>query len=416
MKECAIAIATNICRPKISASVVQDKFTNLVRTHFLQRCQEPMLDDKKRVVSLEPPPDPKDLFIIPPMEMEGGGKGTKRKREEEGASSNKKLKTDSSNTKDTSGDAVYWHVNCERFHYHLRDQAIISAVASRLDKKASEIMRAILRLSETTTDPMETRTHPVSLTDILGALPKDFILTRTTVEQYLRVITDDMPEFLSKAGDSSGGLFVVNIFQAYEALCKAHIESVVQERFGSKSLRIFRVLLVKKQVEQPQIESCAMIPAKETKELLYRMMQENFVTFTELAKTPDHAPSRTLYLFNVNLRQVAAMLLERCYKAVGNAMVRRSLEVSEHKRLLDKQERVEAIIASLEQQHQAGAEVDEAQKEEIREMITPPERQQLNRVKTVANRLELSELQVDETIFILETYLSFTRRPPAPKK
>lgn len=396
-------------RSKIAPSVVQDKFTNLVRTHFLQRCFEPKLDDAQKVISLEPPPDPKELFVIPPMEIEGGGKGVKRKRSDEAESSSKKLKTDSG--EGASGGGVYWRVNCQRFHRHLRDLVIISAVANKLDTKAAEIMRAILRLCETTTDPSDRLTCPVSFTEILQSLPKDFGMTRSTAEQYLRVMTDDMPEFITKTAESSGGMYIVNLFQAYEALCKAHIESVVQERFGSKSLRIFRVVLVKKQVEQPQIESCAMIPAKETKELLYRMMQENFVTFTELAKTPDHAPSRTFYLFNVNLRQVAAMMLERCYKAVSNAMLKRSQEMSEHKRLLDKQERVDAIIATL-----GGGQADEAQKEEIREMITPPERQQLNRVKTVTNMLELSELQVDETIFVLETYLSFIRRPPVSKK
>ena len=34
----------------------------------------------------------------------------------------------------------------------------------------------------------------------------------------------------------------------------------------------------------------------------------------ELAKTPDHAPSRTSYLFKVDVKTVARMLLDRSYK------------------------------------------------------------------------------------------------------
>lgn len=35
----------------------------------------------------------------------------------------------------THGDeGIYWQVNFERFHLHFRDQAIISAVANKLDQ------------------------------------------------------------------------------------------------------------------------------------------------------------------------------------------------------------------------------------------------------------------------------------------
>jgi len=51
------------------------------------------------------------------------------------------------------------------------------------------------------------------------------------------------------------------------------------------------------------------------------------------------------------------------------------------RRLLDKQQRVEAIAASLEQ---SGA--DPSQRDEVEEMITPSERAQLARVKHITNK------------------------------
>ena len=51
------------------------------------------------------------------------------------------------------------------------------------------------------------------------------------------------------------------------------------------------------------------------------------------------------------------------------------------RRLLEKQQRVEAIAASLEQ---SGA--DATQKEEIEEMITPTEKAQLAKVKHMTNK------------------------------
>lgn len=48
-------------------------------------------------------------------------------------------------------------------------------------------------------------------------------------------------------------------------------------RFGSRCARIFRLVLQKKYLEQKQVEDFAMIPAKEAKDMLYKMLSENFI-------------------------------------------------------------------------------------------------------------------------------------------
>ena len=129
-----------------------------------------------------------------------------------------------------------------------------------------------------------------------------------------------------------------------DVLCRSTIESVVRERFGNKCLRVFRLLLLKKTLEQKQVADQAMIPSKEAKELLYSLVAENYVTvqvgclelassmlkqgagraklslshpLQEIPKSGDYAPSRTFYLFSVNVPQVARLLLERCYQVCG---------------------------------------------------------------------------------------------------
>ncbi|MBN3324675.1 RPC3 polymerase, partial [Atractosteus spatula] len=84
-------------------------------------------------------------------------------------------------------------------------------------------------------------------------------------------------EFVGKSGDSGGGMFVINLHRALTNLARATLESAVQERFGSRSARIFRLLLRKRHLEQKQVEDFAMIPAKEAKEMMYRMLSENLV-------------------------------------------------------------------------------------------------------------------------------------------
>uniref|UniRef100_A0AAY5EYX9 DNA-directed RNA polymerase III subunit RPC3 n=1 Tax=Electrophorus electricus TaxID=8005 RepID=A0AAY5EYX9_ELEEL len=300
-------------------------------------------------------------------------------------------------------EGIYWQVNVERFHLHFRHQAIISAVASKLDQTSSEIVRTMLRMSEVTTPANAAYTQAVSANEIFRAVPPSYNISRPILDQYLTLLVDDPMEFVGKAGDSGGGMYVVNLHRALANLARATLESVVQERFGSRSARIFRLLLRKRHLEQKQVEDFAMIPAKEAKDMLYTLLSENLVQLQEIPKTPDHAPSRTFYLYTVNQLPTARLLLQNCYKAVGNLIDRRLFETKENKRHLEKSQRIEAILGSLQA---SGAEP--AQLAEVEEMITAPERQQLEALRHHINKLDSSENQVDETIFLLESYIKST--------
>ncbi|XP_048669849.1 DNA-directed RNA polymerase III subunit RPC3 isoform X2 [Marmota marmota marmota] len=247
--------------------------------------------------------------------------------------------------------------------------------------------------------------HTTDNKEIFRSLPVGYNISKQVLDQYLTLLADDPLEFVGKSGDSGGGMYVINLHKALASLATATLESVVQERFGSRCARIFRLVLQKKHLEQKQVEDFAMIPAKEAKDMLYKMLSENFISLQEIPKTPDHAPSRTFYLYTVNVLSAARMLLHRCYKSIANLIERRQFETKENKRLLEKSQRVEAIIASMQA---TGAE--EAQLQEIEEMITAPERQQLETLKRNVNKLDASEIQVDETIFLLESYIESTMK------
>lgn len=55
----------------LAPNLLQDKFTQLVQAHFVQRCLSSTLDDKKRVVGLCPPDNPAMMFVLPAMEVDG---------------------------------------------------------------------------------------------------------------------------------------------------------------------------------------------------------------------------------------------------------------------------------------------------------------------------------------------------------
>ncbi|XP_055884180.1 DNA-directed RNA polymerase III subunit RPC3-like [Biomphalaria glabrata] len=404
--------------PEISQSLIRDKAVLLVKARLIRRCEDVILGKSGQFgVAVSEVTEPEQLFLLPTAIDFETSPGLKRPASDNMESKAKRIKLEAGEANEQEENKVhksqgpgYWRVNVYQFHHHFRDQVIIAAVAKNIDQRASEVMRTMLRLSETRSNPLSLESEPLSFTEISNAMPKDKILQKNMLDQYLKCLSDNCYNFVTKVGESGGGLYQINIFKAIKAICVSHIETIVLERFGSKALRMFRVLLTDKQVEQKQVEERAMLPPKEAKELLYKMFAENFITLTELSKTPDHAPTRTFYFFNVSLIQVSRMILERCYQAISNMMVRRQKCLSENKRLLDKQDRVEAIIASLD------AEGAIEQKEEVEQMVTPSEKAQLKKISDAAKTLELSEIQLDQTIFILETYLSYTLHPPEVKK
>ncbi|XP_059884513.1 DNA-directed RNA polymerase III subunit RPC3 isoform X1 [Delphinus delphis] len=430
---------------------VSNTFVRLADTHFVQRC--PLVPATVNSDPGPPPPAPtlviseKDMYLVPKLSLIG--KGKRRRSSDEDATGEPKAKRPkhtTDNKEPIPDDGIYWQANLDRFHQHFRDQGIVSAVANRMDQviskwvgqwlsgiftylqmwplaysqsqhsrvnsdfqftfqtqTSSEIVRTMLRMSEITTSSSAPFTQPLSSNEIFRSLPVGYNISKQVLDQYLTLLADDPLEFVGKSGDSGGGMYVINLHKALGSLATATLESVIQERFGSRCARIFRLVLQKKHLEQKQVEDFAMIPAKEAKDMLYKMLSENFISLQEIPKTPDHAPSRTFYLYTVNILSAARMLLHRCYKSVANLIERRQFETKENKRLLEKSQRVEAIIASMQA---TGAE--EAQLQEIEEMITAPERQQLETLKRNVNKLDACEIQVDETIFLLESYIEST--------
>uniref|UniRef100_A0A8C7K6H7 DNA-directed RNA polymerase III subunit RPC3 n=1 Tax=Oncorhynchus kisutch TaxID=8019 RepID=A0A8C7K6H7_ONCKI len=394
-------------------SEVVSAFSKLVETHFLQRCP-PVAEMGTAATSTTPatPSTPAAPASTAPPTAEinicytlaccvcvaGRGKRRRSSDDSEEQRGGKKAKMDSESCGD---EGIYWLVNFERFHQHFRDQAIISAVASKLDQTSSEIVRTMLRMSEVTTTQTAAYTQPLSANEIFRSLPPNYSISRPILDQYLSLLVDD-----PVGADSPPHIPTLTIGRSIAELTldQATLESVVQERFGSRSARIFRLLLRKRHLEQKQVEDFAMIPAKEAKDMLYTLLSENLVQLQEIPKTPDHAPSRTFYLYTVNQLPTARLLLQHCYKTVANLIERRLFETKENKRLLEKSQRIEAILASLQA---SGAEPE--QLTEVEEMITAPERQQLEALRHHINKLDSTENQVDETVFLLESYIFSTK-------
>ena len=171
---------------------------------------------------------------------------------------------------------------------------------------------------------------------------------------------------------------------------------------------MFRLLLLKRQLEQKQVADSAMLPVKETRELLYRMFKEEYLELQEVAKTADHAPSRTFFLWRVSARQRLAMAtrgalkpvlltppcvqvdLMRVIDKIGSELHRTMSRARSRLRFeVDREEqglaRLEAARASAAEQKGAGL-----------QLLTRDDMSRLQRVRRVANALESSIMRLDQ--------------------
>ena len=238
-------------------------------------------------------------------------------------------------------------VNTSRFHLEFRDLLIVQAVQRRIDISAGNLMRVMLTLMNETSPWMDVSSHihGADIVSRIQAAPEtsaagaDNKLQRYH-DEYLKVLAEDRTRFCDKVGDAGGGQFLINAKHIFTELASATADNIVLEKFGSKALRIFRVIREKLHVEESQLPVYVMIPAKEIKLLTYQLLENNFIQLQELRKNmSNNAPTKSFYLFYVDLNQVARMVAEMCRKALANSFARKNFEAMQNKRLLDKQVR-----------------------------------------------------------------------------
>lgn len=379
------------------AESVKEKFVDLVKTGFL--CRVPYPDPNapaSKIPSLILPDDV--MYKIPEVKLYLLKQKLAAEASEEPPT--KKVKMEDPQDDKQPDEKEYWRVNIERFDQHLRDQLIVEALSKRMGAKAGEVVRTMLRLSETRCNPKDAFSAPVSRSEIHQFLKRETTSSPQELDSYLSLVSDDALGLVRRT-DERGGMYSVNIERALRLLAENVLASIVQDRFGAKSCRIFRLLLQKKYLEQKQIEELAMITARDAKEMTYKMFEEKFVLAQELPRTPDYAPSRMIYLFHVDIPQLSRQVLEWCYKAMSNMMLRRMHVTEEQKRLLDKKQRVDLILSTMRPENSSPEQIAE-----VKEMVTPPERRQLAYVRHVTSNIGLGEVQLDKTILVLQLYIN----------
>jgi hypothetical protein len=179
-------------------------------------------------------------------------------------------------------------------------------------------------------------------------------------------------------------LVVLQFENIREIVLQRVIESVVVNKFGTLSGRIFRLLNSRPLLEQKQIASICMIPIKDVREKLYRMLNAGFVALQEIPKSSDHAPVRTFYLWSIPPQsQLRTILSSDICKAILNMKLKAGHITQQHRDILHKAQ--EAPWENPQNQH----------------LWSPEERDLFTKLQHGINSMETAVLQMDATLLTL---------------
>jgi DNA-directed RNA polymerase III subunit RPC3 len=200
--------------------------------------------------------------------------------------------------------------------------------------------------------------------------------TAEAVEECLHQLLGDPSFFLERKSHPRG--YLINLRALFAALRLAHVQSLCRARYGPLASRIFRCLLVHKRLEETQLSEYATAPRKDVRRLLYTMLDAHLVSVQEVPRTADRLPQKTFYLWGVDVARVQSHYLDSLYFSWCNLRTRGELETDHAKPVLDK--------------------VDTSK------VITPQERDRVEKWKKGADRIELGLHQINQLIMLFHDF------------
>ncbi|CAI6010166.1 unnamed protein product, partial [Closterium sp. NIES-65] len=318
---------------------------------------------------------------------------------------------------------VLWRVNYEEFLRRTRHQTIVDFVRESIDPGASIITAALLHAGKNQETSLR---HPysasLSLDSIVNAVRgtedgRTMALDR--IRAALQLLVAHPSAVASRSSDAhytiressicacqtpTEGDYRASMLWAFShsmphfsnlstspvPLLVTQVEAIVSQRFGPSACRLFRLLLSKNCLEQKQAAELAMISLADARQLLYRMMLDEFVQLQEVPKTADHAPQRTFYLWRIHIGTVLPRVLNHMCHGACNLRLRLEHEMQQEQEVLSLLEQIEQAHAA----HSTGGAASSAGggggAPEKAVALTSGQRKQLERIRRVRSGVPFS--------------------------
>jgi uncharacterized protein YaaW (UPF0174 family) len=127
-----------------------------------------------------------------------------------------------------------------------------------------------------------------------------------------------------------------------------------------------------------------MLPAKDTREHLALLCTHGISDIQEVPKSADRAPSRTIFLWFVNLEKCYMEILMDLYRSIANVRQRSRHELAIRQRLLEKMERKDVSANQ--------------------NLLSEADKKAVERLNKVIEKLSISEARLDEMVMIFRDF------------
>lgn len=305
------------------------------------------------------------------------------------------LKEDTGQVIRNDDKEVLWRVNYEEVVRRLRHKACVAQVRSRLDLGAGTVLEAMLEATRCLETSVKQKiSAPLSMDAIMQAVratTEGRTMTLERIRASLNQMASDSVGYLSRTGEV-GGQYAIYLSKILEAAKKSEVEAIVLKRFGRESCRVFRLLAMKGQLEQKQISDQALVGRRETQEILYKLLKDEYLQLQEIAKSQDHDPTRTFYLWRVNYSSLMEHIIDDMYHGASNLGQRLAHELEQEQEVLD----------LLKQMHQSQSKNTDGSTSHV--TLTKTQRDQVNHIRRVATVLETSILKLDDSIMLFHDF------------
>uniref|UniRef100_A0A8H8CN89 DNA-directed RNA polymerase III subunit RPC3 n=1 Tax=Psilocybe cubensis TaxID=181762 RepID=A0A8H8CN89_PSICU len=334
--------------------------------------------------------------------------GLKRKAKDQPGPRSNKRKT--SEEEEVVNEDVYFRVNYARFGIHIRNTMIERAVKERYNLGASIVVQAALKATENSQgDLSDCRSQPTSVSNIAVHIPEDAELssglvypskkvpTLTCVKDYLGMLAsadNPTPEGRASSFISYSSSKVQVEFEIIgQRMRQAIVEAVARDKHGPEGVRILRLLSSTGKMDEKQISKNVMMAPKDVRPLLVALSADSLISTQEVPKSADRNPTRTFYLWYVDLQKCYQVILGNVYKTLFNIAARRRSERENSE-----------VSAVLQKRERSDVSQDES-------LLTRLERETLKEWESKEEKLTILEMRVEETIFLLKDLSAYSQEP-----
>jgi len=239
----------------------------------------------------------------------------------------------------------YFKINYLRFNISLTVQSCVDLVKQKFDEMSSRIISAAFDIVGPQIKFLDVEfSHNFTLEELKEKLG-DYRGYSNTVDivKYLDDMEKSSLQVVSKANAQKLSPYRLHIGVMLHALKQQFVESVVHNKFGKISARIFRILSQNKILDEKTISNLAMIGPRDTSELMFDMLTKQFVQLQEVPKSNDRSSARTFFLYYVDFDAVSERIRGEMFKNIKNLKIKMNAIINNNIDLINAAESLQNI-------------------------------------------------------------------------